>query len=328
MASEKDSTSGQMVRREGIVTAPADTTQSRRTGTWRAGRRTTGRPSPPWVFLLPAVALFVAFFLLPNLLNFYLPFTDWSGYRSEIRFTGLSTFKGLASDGTLTASLRITLEYAILAALFQNLFGLSLALLLYADTRSNRILRALFFLPVLISPLAIGYIFQALLAPDGALNRGLSTLTGGHVGIPWLGSVDWTIVVVAAIHGWKWMGLAMLVYLAGLKSVPQDVVDAARIDGADPWQSFRLVRWPLVAPAVTFNVAAALIGSLNVFDIPQATTGGGPASTTRVLNLYIFQVFGEGLYAQATAMSLVLFLLATAIAIPLVTYLRRRETAL
>ncbi|MFE2940919.1 carbohydrate ABC transporter permease [Streptomyces sp. NPDC059255] len=276
----------------------------------------------PWWFALPAVVLFVAFFLVPNLLNFYYPFTDWSSYHPDIAFTGLDNFATIAEDGSLVRAIRTTLVYAALAALFQNGFGLGLALLLEQDSRFNRFFRAVFFLPVLISALAVGYVFQALLDQDGAVNAVLGT------DIPWLGSTTWTLVLVSVIHGWKWMGLSMLIYLAGLKGIPGDMLEAAKVDGAGPWRTFRSVRWPMLAPALTFNVTTALIGSMNTFDIVQATTGGGPAASTEVFNIYMFRVFGQGLYAQASAMSLVLFLIVVAIAIPLVIGLRRREQML
>lgn len=293
----------------------------------RSGRRPAGRTiraavHHPWWFALPAVAVFGTFFLLPNLLNFYYPFTDWSSYHSAVSFTGFDNFSTVISDGTLLNSLRTTLIYAVLAALFQNGFGLGLALLLEKDSRFNRFFRAVFFLPVLISALAVGYVFQALFDQDGAVNQMLGT------DIPWLGDTTWTLVLVTVIHGWKWMGLSMLIYLAGLKGIPGDMLEAAKIDGASPWQTFRSVRWPMLAPAVTFNVTTALIGSMNTFDIVQATTGGGPAASTEVFNIYMFRVFGQGLYAQASAMSLVLFLLVVALAIPLIIGLRRREEVL
>jgi raffinose/stachyose/melibiose transport system permease protein len=130
------------------------------------------------------------------------------------------------------------------------------------------------------------------------------------------------------VHAWKWMGLSMLIYLAGLKTMPQDVLEAARIDGASWWQTFRLIRFPLLAPAITFNVATALLGSMNGFDIVAATTEGGPARTTEVLNIFIFRTFGQGLFAQATTMSLVLFLLVVVMAFPVIRFLRRREEVL
>lgn len=288
-------------------------------------RRTAAQP---WWFALPAIAVFAVFFLLPNLLNFVYPFTDWSAFKSGVGFAGLSNFETIWQDGSLMRAIRVTVFYAVGVAIFQNAFGLGLALLLERDTRFNRFFRALFFLPVLISALAVGYLFQALLSQDGAVNRILSDLTGSHVDVPWLGSPTWTLLVVTLVHSWKWMGLAMLVYLAGLKSVPGEMLEAAKVDGASRWRTFWSIRFPMLAPAVTFNVTTALIGSMNTFDIVQATTKGGPAAQTEVFNIYMFRVFGQGLYAQASAMSLVLFGIVVLLAIPVVIGLRRREHVL
>ncbi|GAB2957176.1 sugar ABC transporter permease [Nonomuraea fastidiosa] len=289
-----------------------------------AGR---GRTHPMW-FLVPAFAILFVFFFLPTLFNFIYAFTDWSSFKSEIRPVGLENFRTLLSDGTLFGSLRITVIYAALVALFQNLFGFGLAVLLERDTWLNRAARLVFVIPVLMSALAVGYVFQALLKPDGSLNALLSALTGEQVEIAWLGSTTWTLVLAAVIHAWKWMGLSMLIYLAGLKSVPEDVSEAARIDGATPWQAFWAVRFPLLAPAVTFNVATALLGSMNGFDIVQALTGGGPARSTEILNIFIYRTFGQGLFAQATTMSLVLFLMVALLAFPVIRILRKREEIL
>jgi multiple sugar transport system permease protein/raffinose/stachyose/melibiose transport system permease protein len=186
----------------------------------------------------------------------------------------------------------------------------------------------MFFIPVIMSALAVGYIFRALLKPEGALNGILSVVFQQDVTIAWLGSTSWTIVVVALIHAWKWMGLSMLIYLAGLKTISGDVLEAARLDGSTPWQTFWRIKFPLIAPAVTFNVATALLGSMNGFDIVQATTEGGPAKSTELLNIFIFRTFGQGLFAQSTAMSLVLFLTVAVLAFPVVRMLRKREEVL
>jgi raffinose/stachyose/melibiose transport system permease protein len=285
----------------------------------RAGRRPTGRINrqthPMW-FLAPALAILLVFFFLPTVFNFIYAFTDWSGFKAEINPVGLSNFEDLASNGTLWRALRITVVYAVLVAIFQNLFGFGLAVLLERDTRLNRIARVFFLIPVLMSALAVGYIFQALLKP------------GNLFTYAWLGDTTWTIVVVAVIHAWKWMGLSMLIYLAGLKTIPEDIIEAARIDGASRWRTFWRIRSPLLAPAVTFNVATALLGSMNGFDVVQATTGGGPARTTEILNIFIYRTFGQGLFAQATTMSLVLFLLVALMAFPVIYVLRRREAVL
>ncbi|GID90884.1 carbohydrate ABC transporter permease [Amorphoplanes digitatis] len=277
----------------------------------RRGRRPIVRGTHPLWFLIPAYAVLVVFFVLPTVFNFVYAFTDWSGFKSEINPVGLDNFASLASDGTLWRSLRITLVYAVLVAIFQNVSGFGLAVLLERDTLVNRVARTFLLLPVLMSALAVGYIFQALLKPTGVL-----------------GDTTWMIVVVALIHAWKWMGLSMLIYLAGLKSIPLDLVEAAGIDGASRWRAFWTIRVPLLAPAVTFNVATALLGSMNGFDIVQATTGGGPARTTEILNIFIYRTFGQGLFAQATTMSLMLFLMVALLAFPVIYVLRRREEIL
>ncbi|WP_426594172.1 carbohydrate ABC transporter permease [Cellulomonas sp. McL0617] len=282
----------------------------------------------PWAFAAPAFLFLGVFFFLPTIFNFVYAFTNWSSFKSEINFVGVENFTRLFETGDIVRALKVTLTYAVLVALLQNLFGLLLALLLEADTRVNRFARVMFFIPVVMSALAVGYVFQAILKPTGALNGILTTLLGHDVTIPWLGSTTWTILVVATIHAWKWMGLSMLIYLAGLKTISEDVLEASRLDGAGPWMTFWKIRFPLLAPAVTFNVATALLGSMNGFDIVQATTAGGPARSTELLNIFIFRTFGQGLFAQATTMSLVLFLAVIALAIPLITMLRRREDVL
>lgn len=277
---------------------------------------------------MPALVVLVIFFFVPTIFNFVYAFTNWSSFHSDIGFVGFDNFAALFSNGSLLNDLRITLVYAVLVAIFQNLFGLVLALVLERDTAVNRFARVAFFVPVVMSALAVGYIFQAMLKPAGALNQILGFLTGQHVTIAWLGSTTWTIVVVALIHAWKWMGLSMLIYLAGLKTINEDILEAARLDGSGWWTTFRSIRFPLLAPAVTFNVATALLGSMNGFDIVQATTAGGPGGTTELLNIFIFRTFGQGLFAQATTMSLSLFLMVTVLAFPVIYFLRRRENVL
>ncbi|MBT2588440.1 carbohydrate ABC transporter permease [Arthrobacter sp. ISL-95] len=301
-----------------------------RTGTHTGDRRPTSRrrqDHPAW-FLFPALAVLTVFFFIPTLFNFFYAFTDWSSFKTQINFAGLDNVTSLLQNGSLLADLRTTLIYAVLVAIFQNLFGLILALILEADTRINRAARVAFFVPVVMSALAVGYVFRAILKPDGTLNAILGALTGQHVDIAWLGSTTWTIVVVALIHAWKWMGLSMLIYLAGLKTISPDIMEASRIDGATWWKTFTSIRFPLLAPAITFNVATALLGSMNGFDIVQATTGGGPGGSTELLNIFVFRTFGQGLFAQATTMSLTLFLMVTILAFPVIKFLRKREDVL
>ncbi|MFC3808927.1 carbohydrate ABC transporter permease [Terrabacter sp. MAHUQ-38] len=295
-----------------------------------AGRRAGSRskPAQPIAFLVPAILVMVVFFIVPSVYNLVYAFTDWSSFKSSINPVGLRNFANIFNNGTLLGDLKVNVIYAVLVAIFQNVFGLALALLLEADTKLNRFARTMFFIPVLLSALAVGYIFQALLKPTGTLNTFLSWMTGADVDYAWLNDTTWTLLWLTVIHAWKWMGLAMLIYLAGLKTISADVLEACRLDGASRWQTFRHVKLPFLAPALTFNVATALLGSMNSFDIVQATTGGGPGQTTEILNIFIYRTFGQGLFAQATTMSLVLVIVISLMAFPTIILLRRRERAL
>ncbi|MCI5825874.1 MAG: sugar ABC transporter permease [Arcanobacterium sp.] len=279
----------------------------------------------PLYYLLPGGIVLGLFFLAPTVMNFAYAFTNWSAFNPVISFNGLENLADLMDSGKLLADIRVTIIYAILVAIFQNTFGLALAVLFEEDTRLNRFGRSLFFIPVIISALAAGYIWQAILRTNGVLNQMLSALAGHEVAIQWLGSPTWTIVLVAAVHAWKWMGFTMLIYIAGLKTIDTQVIEAATIDGANKRQIFWKVKFPLLAPAFTFNIATALLGSMNSFDVVQAMTAGGPGQSTEVLNLFIWNTFGKGLYAQSTTMSLILFVLVAIMAVPLIMYLRKRE---
>lgn len=279
----------------------------------------------PLRFLIPAGAMLVVFFIVPTVMNFVFAFTDWSAFKTTIDFNGIDNFVTLFQDGTLLRDIRTTLIYAVCIAVFQNTFGLLLAVLLEEDTRLNRFARVMFFIPVIMSALAVGYIWQAVLKTDGALDQMLSALIGHHVTTGLLGNTTWAIVVISAIQGWKWMGLAMLIFLAGLKTIDADVIEAARIDGANGHQLFWTIKFPLLAPAFTFNVATSLLGSLNGFDMVQAMTKGGPGGSTEILNIFVWRTFGQGLYSQSTTMSMILFILVAIIALPVIYFLRRRE---
>lgn len=290
-----------------------------------AGRLRMESQNYPLHYLLPAAAMLLVFFFVPTVMNFIYAFTDWSAFKKTISFNGLDNIYSLFSSGALLTDIRITITYAILVAVFQNIFGLALAVLFEEDTTLNRLGRTLFFIPVIMSALAAGYIWQAVLKTDGVFNQILSYVAGHEVAIQWLGSTTWTLVIIAMIHAWKWMGFSMLTYLAGLKTIDHEILEAAAMDGASRTATFWRIKFPLLAPALTFNIATALLGSMNSFDIVQSLTNGGPGGSTEILNLFIWRTFGKGLYAQSTTMSLVLFLLVMIMAIPLITVLRRRE---
>ncbi len=301
-------------------------------GVWGRVRPQTPRQWYVLAFLLPALVLILAFYVLPNIINLYLSLTDWSTYKSAINFVGLRNFADLAKTGELTGSLFVTLRYAVVVMVVENIVALALALGLEESTPINVFLRSVFFIPVLISTLAAGYVFGSYFDPTGTFNSMLNAvvvpLGFEPIKIGWFGDLNWALYVVAFIHAWKFGGIHMFVYLAGLKAIPHELVESARVEGANAFQIFRYIRAPLLAPAFTFNITLTLIGALSIFDLVLATTRGGPGRATEVMNMTVWREFGTGAFSYSAAIGAMLFVVVLIVAIPLIVFLRRREVTL
>ncbi|MGC3953776.1 MAG: sugar ABC transporter permease [Propionicimonas sp.] len=253
----------------------------------------TARPAPAatiparrtyrlW-FALPSMVLIAVFFALPFLANAVLSFTRWTGYSSAISFNGFDNFSSLFSLGILGHATLVTVGFALTTMLGQNLAGLALAKALQRSSRGNGFFRSVFFIPVLISPLAAGYIWGAVLSADGPINQFLSWLTQSEFSYVWLGDSRTALIMVGLIDAWKWSGLVTLVYIGGLNTIDRSVMEASVIDGAGFWRRFFAIEFPLLAPAFTFNIVLTLVGSFNALDVVFATTKGGPGNATALL---------------------------------------------
>jgi raffinose/stachyose/melibiose transport system permease protein len=286
------------------------------------------RQRAPWGrFALPALALVACFFVAPFVLNAGFAFSDWSGFSSDVGFNGLDNFRTLLDQDILVNAIEVTLLYAVCTLIFQTVVSLSLALALVDTTPVNTVFRSLFFVPVLISPLAAGYIWKGLLAPAGPINGAISLVVPGTFDHNWLGDPSTALPCVALIDAWKWSGLITLVYIAGLKAIPRELIEAAMLDGANAWTRFWRLRLRLLAPAMTFNVAVTLVGALSAYDVIAATTSGGPGDHTTTLNVAMRQQWGMSFFGPASALSLTVTVLVIATAIPLMAWLRRREVS-
>lgn len=277
------------------------------------------------LFALPAMALVAFFFVGPFIANAVLSFTQWTGFSSGVRFNGLTNFRSLKSLGILGHSTIVTVEFAVATMLVQNIVGLALAKALQRTNRINSVFRTMFFIPVLMSPLAAGYIWSALLAPRGPIDAFISWVTPGTFDYSWLGDASSALPTVGFIDGWKWSGLVTLVYIAGLNGISREVIEASVIDGASSWRRFWGIEVPLLAPAFTFNLVLTLVGSFSALDVIFATTKGGPGDATSVLNVAVYRQYGAGLFGTSSALSFIIALLVIVAAIPLIWYLRRRE---
>jgi raffinose/stachyose/melibiose transport system permease protein len=278
----------------------------------------------PFSFALPALVIYVVFFMVPILLNIGTAFTDWNTYQTKLNFTGLENFRELIRSGDLLLVIKTTFFFTVTVVLLQNLFGFGLALALERKTRGHDFFRALFFVPAVIAIVVWGYLFQTILHPRGLLNNFFSFILRTEVRVAWLGSIRYTIFVVGAVNTWMWTGFSMMIYIAAINSIPEEILEAGRIDGLRFFGMVRHIIIPLVIPGLTVNILISTIGSLKVFDIIMVLTKGGPGQATHVFNTWIYQTFGQGLLGYASAMNILLIVLISLIAFPIYIQLSKR----
>lgn len=275
-------------------------------------------------FALPSIVMVLLFFALPFVANGVFAFTQWTGYSTRITWNGLENFRVLAASGVLLHAITVTAIFALLTMTVQNVVGLVLAKALQRTGRVTTVFRAIYFIPVLISPLAAGYIWAGLLRPDGSVNAFIELFVPGF-DFAWLGHDVSALIVVALIDAWKWSGLVTLIYISGLNRIPRSVNEAALLDGAGAWRRFRSIELPLLAPSFTFNLVITLVGSFSALDVVFSTTGGGPGRATEVLNAAVYQQYAQGLFGTASALGLVITVMVVVTAVPLIAFLRSRE---
>jgi len=283
--------------------------------------------SVPWYFLAVALVPYALVVLYPSLAGAVYAFTDWSGI-GAFSFVGLRNFIQIAQDREARSSLGNTVFLAVSTTVIQNVLGLLLALALDGESRFKSILRPIFLAPVLLAPIVVGVIWQYIYAPEGALNVVL-----GAIGVPdlqraWLGDPRTAIWVVSLTVVWQFVGITTVIYLAGLQAIAPELHEAAEIDGAGPFDRFRRITLPLLAPAVSVNVLLPFIGGLKLFDQIVAMTNGGPGYSTQSVALMIYrQAFTHGAFAYSTALAVVLTIFVAAMSLLQLYALRRREVA-
>lgn len=285
-----------------------------------------GKLKYPLYFLYPALVVFLLFFITPTIIGFYYSFTDWNINAREIKFIGWANYEALFQEPRLKTALKNTLIFSASVTLLQNLCGLALALVMNEALKTRNLLRTIFFMPYVIAPLVIGYIFRAIYHPDrGILNVFLREIGLGALVRDWLNDPNIALYSIIMTDIWKVAGFSMVIYLAGLQFIPRDLMECASIDGANYWRRFRHIVFPLLAPAFTVNVLLSMISSMKVFEMVWALTEGGPGYTTEVFYTYIRAMFSSGEFGYATAVNLVLFVMVTAIGVPVLMALKKRE---
>ena len=287
----------------------------------RKGRRRPMTPYPSW-FYLPAAIIYAVLFLFPTVASLFFSLTRWTLF--DATFIGLDNFIQFFHEPFLWQGLIHTMIYAVITSGLKVVLGMLLAVLLTSQIIARGYLRAVVFFPVLVSTVGVGITFTVLMHPtQGLINETLALF--GVKGPGWLTDPSIALFSVALVDVWKGVGLATVIYIAGLASIPQDYYEAAKIDGATAWQIFWKITLPLARPATVTVIILSLIGGLRSFDLIWSMTRGGPGFTSDVIASVIYKQYQAGFYGLSTAGNVVLFVMVALLIVPLSMFLNRKD---
>lgn len=259
-----------------------------------------------WWWALPGILLVIAIHYVATSVGGFFAFTDWTGI-GDFEWVGFDNFVQILRDPTKILALGNTLFLAFVSVLLSNIAGLVLAIGLNRTLKTRYILRVLFFMPVVLSPLATSYIWKFIFEFNGPLNTALTAVGLEELVRPWLADPAFAIWAVLLVVVWQNTGFAMVIYMAGLASVPVEIEEAAAIDGAGLWQRFRHVTLPSLRPAIAIATTLGIVNGLRIFDQIMALTGGGPANATETLATQVYkQAFTLGNFGYGAALALLL----------------------
>jgi raffinose/stachyose/melibiose transport system permease protein len=286
-------------------------------GQERAARRTrawTGAWTN-YLYVVPLFLLTVGLLYYAIAYTIYTSLLDWNGISRTRPFAGLDNFRAILRDDVFYRALRNTVIFGVLAISIQMVIGLTMAILLKSNVRWKAVYKVVFFLPVVLSPAVIAYVFRHIYeAREGALNRLLEAVGAGGLTQAWLADPDTALYAVTVVNIWQWTSFSFVLYFAGLSLIDDDLYEAARLDGANFLQLILHITVPMLRFTHISLVILGAIGALKTFDIIFLTTGGGPGRSTEFLSTYIFeQAIQEFDASYSAALSVVLILIAVTV---------------
>ncbi|MDR1638752.1 MAG: sugar ABC transporter permease [Clostridiales bacterium] len=296
----------------------------------RLGLNSLTFPRRMYLFAAPALALFLVFWVFPLIQMFFYSFTNFNGINFNYDFVGLKNFVNIFKDGTLGNSIRNTLVYTIVMVGASNLLGLAIALALNSNIRLKTLFRTCCYIPALFSAIVVGFIWSYVYMPRSGLLVSLITLVGGDASkLNILGNHKVALYGIALVEVWKGFGSTMIIYLAGLQTLDENLLEAARIDGCNEWQLMRLVKLPLISATITINVILSAIGGLKAFDYAFIMTSGGPGKATNTLMFNVYRIaFNEQLMGKASALSVISFFCIIIVTVLMLYVMNKREVEL
>ena len=277
------------------------------------------------VFLLPALALYVVFLLYPIVQSVRYSMYDWNGFGPLEDFVGLQNFRDVFSDRRFRDAFTHNVTIVALSLLLQIPAALGLAVLLNAKLRGRAVMRTVFFAPYVLSEVVTGVVWRQILRPDGLFDQSLEGVGLGGWVQGWLSDPDVVLYSLFFVISWKYFGFHMILMLAGLQQIPTELREAASIDGASPWKTFRYVTLPLLMPTVRVSIFLSAIGALQLFDLVWVTTRGGPIGASSTMSTYLYDRFRDSRFGLASAASIVIFGLCLVVALLYQRFALRRD---
>ena len=275
-------------------------------------------------FTYPALFFYILLFIIPVILNFVYSFTNWNAIKmtgETVRFVGLDNYIKIFQNKELIRVIFRTLFFAAVTTFFKNIVWFLLALAFNEGLKTRNILRAIFFLPAMLSPLIIGLIFGSVFMKNGFANQLLIVLGFENLTRSWLTTKSTALGTTMFVEIWRQVGYHMVIYLAGLQLIDKTYYEAAAVDGANEMQQLIFITLPRIIPSLIINLLLSLSQGLKAFDIIFVLTGGGPSGSTELINTLVFREFGKKLYGMSSAYGVILFVI-TAVAGLLVLKLR------
>lgn len=291
------------------------------------GRRRASRWLTIVLFLLPAFLLFCLLVLAPIIIAGYASFFDWNGFGPPTDFIGFGNFQRLLDDQIFLDDLWHAFFIIVLTLVLQLPAALGLAMLLNQRLRGRRLYRLVFFAPYVLSEVITAVLFTMIFSPESGLVNHLLTSVGlDGLAMAWLAEPSIVMYTVFLVISWKYFGFHMILYLAGRQGIPEEVLEAAAIDGANSWQAFRHVTLPLLGPTIRISVFLSIIGTIQLFDMVYVLTGGGPVHASETLAISMFQVgFRQFEVGYASAISIAMFFISLVFGLLYQRYVMRRD---
>lgn len=260
-----------------------------------------------YLFILPALLLFALFYIYPVYKVFELSLFEFDGISPEKYFVGLGNFIDVLTNKIWWGAMRNAAYITFLALTFQNALALTLALIVDREIRGQKFYRVVFYLPPVLSGIVIGLIWNWIYDGNyGLLNHWLTNIGLGHLARAWLADPKTALTCIAIMHMWRGFGWGFIILLAGLQSIPRELYEAARIDGAGSWDIFSKITAPLMIPVFVLVAVLTVLGTMQIYDIIIATTGGGPGYHTEVpITRILSAMIGSSRFGYACALGLV-----------------------